>query len=75
MNAPRSVKNQKYSYLVGPISGTVFVLFDNHFPKGHHRHDRFDKEHVYKFKNMKSLIEDYLEIENEEVKLYEKNEN
>ncbi len=49
----------KYSLvLVGPLSSKIYVLYDNHWPKGHHVH-REDKEGVYEFINMATLISDF----------------
>jgi hypothetical protein len=46
--------------LVDPFSGELWVLFDNHFPKGHHRHYRDGREGPYEFRSIEKLVEDYL---------------
>ncbi len=56
--------------LVEPFTGKIFVLFDNHFPKGHHRHLSSGQEVAYHFVSVSKLVEDYLKaIEEEEVVL------
>ncbi len=61
--------------LVDPFSRKLFVLFDNHFPKGHHRHDSDGKEHNYHFSDLEVLVNDYLKYESLEESKYENNEN
>jgi hypothetical protein len=46
--------------LADPFTGDVLVLFDNHFPKGHHRHLRGGEEIIYSFQTVEKLVEDYL---------------
>ena len=54
--------------LVDPFTGEVLVLFDNHFPKGHHKHLR-GAESSYRFDSVTQLVDDFLEIcEKEEAK-------
>ncbi len=53
--------------LVVPLTGKLLVLFDNHFPKGHHRHLGTGQEVAYRFESVQKLVEDYLQaIEDEE---------
>ncbi len=55
--------------LVNPFAGTVLVLFDNHYPKGHHCHFKNGEERPYHFKSVSALVEDYLDaIAKEEMK-------
>ena len=61
--------------LVNPVSGKVLLLFDNHYPKGHHRHDRDDNESEYSYSNMTTLIQDYLKFETQEIRKNENNED
>lgn len=46
--------------LVEPFTREVLVLFDNHFPKGHHRHLRDGAEEPYRFESVERLVDDYL---------------
>lgn len=34
------------------------MLYDNHFPKGHHRHV-YQREEAYEFQGITKLIEDF----------------
>lgn len=61
--------------LVDPIWKKVLVLFDNHAPKGHHRHDSKGEEFPYTFISAQLLVEDFLKFELVEEKKYENNEN
>jgi hypothetical protein len=61
--------------LVDPVWKKILVLFDNHSPKGHHRHDSNGKEHNYRFISVKLLIEDFLELRAIAEKNNENNEN
>ncbi len=55
--------------LVDPQTGNVLILFDNHFPKGHHRHLKTGEEVPYVFESVEKLVDDYLRaIEGEEDK-------
>ncbi|MBI3556559.1 MAG: hypothetical protein HY074_09875 [Deltaproteobacteria bacterium] len=55
--------------LVDPFTGRVLVLFDNHFPKGHHCHLKTGEEIPYVFKSVDKLVDDYFKaIEGEEDK-------
>jgi len=61
--------------LVDPVWKKVLVLFDNHAPKGHHRHDVNGIECFYRFMTVQLLIQDFFkEVKNMEKK-YENNEN
>ncbi|MBI4402542.1 MAG: hypothetical protein HY537_00180 [Deltaproteobacteria bacterium] len=46
--------------LVDPTAEKVLVLFDNHHPKGHHRHFQDGREEPYQFDTVEQLIKDYL---------------
>lgn len=61
--------------LVDPIWKKVLVLFDNHAPKGHHRHDSDRTEYPYRFISVQSLIKDFLRLGLIQEKQYESNEN
>jgi len=52
--------------LVHPETGKILVLFDNHFPKGHHRHYANGTEAPYHFQSVLNLVEDYLQAVKEE---------
>ncbi|MGK5085868.1 DUF6516 family protein [Bdellovibrionota bacterium FG-1] len=53
--------------LVDPLTGSILILFDNHFPKGHHRHLKTGEEIPYDFSSVGKLVDDYLKaIEDEE---------
>lgn len=53
--------------LVETESGNLLLLFDNHFPKGHHRHWPDGTETYYRFESISRLLDDYFEaIQNEE---------
>ena len=55
--------------LVVPSSGQVLVLFDNHFPKGHHKHLK-GNESSYEYHSVGQLVEDFLTgCKNEEEKV------
>jgi len=44
--------------LVDPMAKDVLVLFDNHYPKGHHVHlGKVEKD--YEFKGVRKLLEDF----------------
>jgi len=47
-------------------TGKVLVLFDNHFPKGHHRHFADGTEAPYNFQSVSKLVEDYIQSVKEE---------
>ena len=62
----------KYRLYYGLADGTCLVRYDNETGKGYHRHSR-DKEESYEFKNVETLIADFLSdiayarrLENEE---------
>lgn len=61
--------------LVEPESGHILVLFDNHFPKGHHQHCSDGSEVPYQFVSMIQLIEDFLHVVSQEVRKYESQKN
>jgi hypothetical protein len=46
----------------------VLVLFDNHFPKGHHRHLKEGGEIRYPFTTVEQLLIDFLTAAGEEEK-------
>jgi len=59
---PTSSKNP-YGYrfrcfMVDPSSGEELVGYDNHWPKGSHRHF-LGTEEPYEFKNIVTLLEDF----------------
>jgi hypothetical protein len=61
--------------LVDPFWKKVIVLFDNHSPKGHHRHDDKTGESPYKFVSVQKILHDFLNQCDLEEELYESNEN
>jgi hypothetical protein len=61
--------------LVNPLSGEVVLLFDNHFPKGHHRHAADGKESPIFYTNLSDLLTVYYEQERQEIQNYESNED
>jgi hypothetical protein len=75
-------KNAKYPdgvryrlALVEPSLGKILVLFDNHYPKGHHRHFSDGSEEAYPFTDVENLIEEYLASADQEEKRYESKKN
>ena len=50
----------KYWLYYGLSDGTCVVRYDNETGKGDHRH-REEREERYKFKNVETLVEDFLE--------------
>lgn len=56
--------------LVDPFTGEIWVLFDNHHPKGHHRHYRDGREVTYPFKSVEKLVNDFLVAVENEMKVY-----
>ena len=57
--------------LVDPRTGNVLLLFDNHWPKGHHVHVG-KREEPFKFKTIPDLIKEFWErSELEEAKFHE----
>jgi hypothetical protein len=59
---PVSAKNP-YGYrfrcfMVDPVSGEELVGYDNHWPKGSHRHFR-GVEEPYAFQNLETLLADF----------------
>lgn len=45
-------------FMVDAASGEEIVGYDNHWPKGPHRHFR-GKEEPYRFKNFQALLDDF----------------
>ena len=43
---------------VNKVREQIYVLYDNHYPKGHHRHIK-DSEEPYPYKDIRQLIEDF----------------
>lgn len=78
----RVPKNKQYPdgikyrlLLTDPVWKKVLILFDNHYPKGHHRHDSDEIEHACRFISVQLLVQDFLkEVKNFEEQ-YEGNEN
>jgi hypothetical protein len=54
--------------LVDVDSGQLVTLFDNHSPKGHHRHWSDGRETSYYFESVEKLVDDYLTVIEEEEK-------
>jgi hypothetical protein len=54
--------------LVDGNSGQLIALFDNHYPKGHHRHWEDGCETHYSFVSAEKLLDDYLIAIQKEVK-------
>ena len=50
----------KYRLYYGLADGTCLVRYDNETGKGDHRH-RGDQEEPYKFKDVETLVADFLE--------------
>jgi hypothetical protein len=66
----------KYRLVIAdPIWKKVIILFDNHAPKGHHWHDIENKEYVYNFISLDTLLNDFLVWEKILENRYENNEN
>ena len=66
----------KYSLLLAdPLWKKVLILFDNHAPKGHHRHDSDGREYPYQFVSLQVLVKDFLKLRSIQEKQYENNEN
>jgi hypothetical protein len=63
--------------LVDSANQKLLVLFDNHYPKGHHVHRSDGSEVPYAFDSLEKLVKDYEEaIRNEERKYAnQKNKN
>lgn len=61
--------------LVNPLSGKVLLLFDNHYPKGHHQHSRGGVESPLVYTSLTDLLTLYYELEKAEVAKYESDEN
>ena len=61
--------------LVDPLQKCVLILFDNHYPKGPHLHNRDGIETEYQFESMQKLIEDFFKAIVEIEREYENNEN
>jgi len=57
--------------LVDPLTGEVLLLFDNHFPKGHHQHSRAGVESPFVYTNLTDLLTVYYGQERKEVESYE----
>ena len=45
-------------FMVDPVSGKELVGYDNHWPKGSHRHFRGIEE-PYEFRNIEALLQDF----------------
>ena len=60
--------------LVDSFTGKVLVLFDNHFPKGHHKH-LHGEESPYRFSTVSELVDDFLSTCEKEEAKYESNAN
>ncbi len=45
--------------LVDIVKKELLILFDNHFPKGHHCHMVGEKEKSYSFESIEKLVCDY----------------
>ncbi len=70
-------KSQKYPdgvryrlALADPFSGELLVLFDNHFPKGHHKH-LHGVESAYEYGSVDQLVDDFLSVCKKEETKYE----
>lgn len=61
--------------LVNPLTGEVVLLFDNHFPKGHHQHSNDGTEGPLVYTNLTDLLTLFYEQERTEVEIYESNAN
>lgn len=61
--------------LVDPLSGKALLLFDNHFPKGHHHHSSDGEESPLVYTNLTDLLTLYYEQEKVEINRYESNAN
>jgi hypothetical protein len=61
--------------LVNPEREQLLVLFDNHHPKGHHRHLRNGDEISYAFRSLTWLVEDYLSAIEDEEGIHESEKN
>ena len=46
--------------LVDPANGVVHLLYDNHWPKGHHVHAG-EREEAYEFTSVADLVRDFRE--------------
>lgn len=52
---------------VDPFTKAILLLFDNHYPKGHHMHLCNGDEVIYKFRSVSQLVEDFFRaVENDE---------
>ena len=54
--------------LVDIETDRILALFDNHHPKGHHRHWEDGSETPYLFQSTAKLVEDYLDAVRQEEK-------
>ena len=61
--------------LVDPLSGKVLLLFDNHYPKGHHQHSWDGIESPFIYTTLTDLLTLYYELEKMEIEKYESNAN
>ena len=61
--------------LVDLETDQILALFDNHYPKGHHRHWEDGSETAYRFQSMETLVEDYLDAVRREEKRREDKKN
>jgi hypothetical protein len=57
--------------MVDPSSGQVMLLFDNHFPKGHHHHSNDGTESSFVYTSLTDLLTLYYEREKAEIERYE----
>jgi hypothetical protein len=55
--------------LVEPRTGNVLLLFDNHWPKGHHVHVG-QREENFEFRSIPDLIQEFRERSEQEEKKY-----
>jgi len=71
--SPRYPDGVKYRMaLVDPTTGDVLILYDNHWPKGHHVH-RAEVEEPYEFASVADLMMDFLRESTEAERLYREN--
>lgn len=61
--------------LVDIETGRILALFDNHHPKGHHRHWEDRSETPYSFESVEKLVKDYLDAVRQEEKRRESKKN
>jgi hypothetical protein len=61
--------------LVNPLLGKIHLLFDNHYPKGHHLHSADGSENSFLYTNLTELLTRYYEQEKTEIQNYESDAN